>query len=117
MKTLYITQGNNVVVDNDNNSCNKMEATRIGINDAFLVKEPMHVVYGYGEEHKEFDVDVDDIILTFYVSEFKTRIIAIQNEEWSDILKDYEAKKQEEKERWAAAKADTECSDKKCSSC
>lgn len=49
MKTLYITRGNNIVVDKESNTANKLKTCRQSIDDIFLVKEPMHVVYGSGE--------------------------------------------------------------------
>ena len=111
MKTLYISGNSNIVIDQENNSCNKLERCRQGIDDIFLIKEPMHVVYGYGEKHHEADVEPNDIVITFYGDEFDTRMIVVKNEDWANNLIAYDKKMQEQKERWAAEK----CCD--CESC
>lgn len=117
MKTLYITGGSNIVVDSDNNYCNRYERTRSAIDDVYLVKEPMHVVYGFGEKHKEVDVEPNDIIVTFYTDEFDTKMIVVKNEDWTNNLLAFEKKQQEEKERWAAEKADEGCNCESCGKC
>lgn len=101
MKTLYISR-RNILIDSENNSCDSIPSSRAGIEDIYLAKEPMRVVYGLGNCHKEADVEAGDIIVTFYVDDFKTKMIVVKNEEWADIILDYEKKQQEEKERWAA---------------
>ena len=93
MKTLYITRGNNILIDTENSAANKIET-----------KEPMHVVFGVGEYSKEFDVDANDIILTFYPKEFKNQAIVVKNAEWLENILEYEKEMEEEKIRWAASK-------------
>jgi hypothetical protein len=77
----------------------------------------MHVVYGCGEKHHEADVEPNDIVITFYVDDFDTRMIVVKNEDWANNLATYEKKLQEEKERWAAERKnlDINCCD--CESC
>lgn len=108
MKTLYITRGNNILVDTENNTANRIDTARQGIDNMYVAKEPMHVVYGVGEYHRETDVDANDIIVTFYPSEFKNKMLIIKNPEWVENILDYEAKQQEEKIRWAEAKTNNE---------
>lgn len=104
MKTLYITRGNNILIDTENSAANKIETCRQGIDCVYVAKEPMHVVYGVGEYSKEFDVDANDIILTFYPKEFKNQAIVVKNAEWLENILEYEKKMEEEKMRWAASK-------------
>ena len=101
MKTLYITQGSNIVIDESTNSCSSLNTERQSINSIYLVKEPMHVVYGYGDDNEKLSVSKDDIIITFYNNDFKKKIVVVHSPEWADVLKDYNKKIQEEKERWA----------------
>ena len=53
MKTLYITRGNNIVVDTENNTVDRISCDRTAIDDLYRVKEPMHVVYQRGEYKRE----------------------------------------------------------------
>lgn len=107
MKTLYITQGNNILVDSENNTANRLKADRTSIDSMYLIDEPMHVVYGTGEYKRELDAEPGDIVLTFYHSEFKDKIIILKKaEEWSNNIMDYREKEQQEKLRWAQAKCE-----------
>jgi len=109
MKTFYISRGSNILVDPETNTCDRISSDRQSIESIYLVKEPMHVVYGYGEQHKEVDVDTDDIIVTFYSEDYNTRMVVVHNDEWADNIKTYNRKRQEEKERWAQEKQCQEC--------
>lgn len=111
MKTLYLTENNNIVIDTDNNSADRINRARLAINDAFIIKEPMHVVYGFDGNKKEMDADKGDIVITFYEDSFPNKVIVIKNDQWVENLLEYEKKEQEEKERWAAQK----CAD--CGKC
>lgn len=114
MKTLYISTNNNILIDTENNTCNTLKRSRQGIDDIFLVKEPMHVIYGYNDKHHEADVEPNDIIVTFYADEFDKRMIVVKNEDWANNLIAYEKKEQEEKERWAKSQAEKCCD---CDNC
>ncbi len=108
MKTLYITRGNNILIDEEYNKCEHLDTQRQGIDAIYFAKEPMHVVYGYGEHNESMDVEAEDIIVTFYVDDFKKRMVVIRSEEWANNLKEYTNKLQEEKERWAKNKIEDE---------
>lgn len=101
MKTFYISHGSNILIDKETNECNRVTSERQAIDSIYLVNEPMHIVYGYGDERKEVDADANDIIITFYTDEFKTRMVVVKNDEWVENIKVYNQKRQEEKERWA----------------
>ena len=111
MKTLYISRGNNILIETENNTANKLESSRQGIDNLFIAKEPMHVVYGYGEDNEEFDVDTNDIIITFYPKEFKNKALVIKNEKWLENITEYDKAQQEEKERWASINTPIKASD------
>lgn len=104
MKTLYITRSNNILIDAEKNTANKLETSRQGIDNIYVAKEPMHIVYGVGEYKREFDVDTNDIIITFYPKEFKYQAIVVKNNEWVENIFEYEKAEQAEKERWAENK-------------
>ena len=107
MKTAYITKGCNIVVDEEVKSVKRLDNQRTGIDYIYLAEEPMHVIYGYGEYNKEFDVEKGDIIVVFYPDVFKNKIVIIKNAEWLENLVEYNKECQEDKERWAASKLDT----------
>lgn len=54
----------------------------------------MHIVYGVGEYKREFDVDTNDIIITFYPKEFKYQAIVVKNNEWVENIFEYEKAEQ-----------------------
>lgn len=102
MKTLYFNDGCNIIIDSETDSCSRLISQREAISSVYLVEEPMHVVYGEGEERKEFDVKKDDILVKFYESNFPNRIVVVKNKDWVKNLKDYNKYEQEMKEQWAA---------------
>lgn len=101
MKTLYITRGNNIVVDTENNTVDRISCDRTAIDDLYRVKEPMHVIYQRGEYKREADVVPGDLIITFYENDFLHQMIVVKNSDWVETLDAYEKQQQEEKERWA----------------
>ena len=102
MKTLYITRGNNIVVDTENNTVDRISCERTAIDDLYRVKEPMHVIYQRGEYKREADVVPGDLVITFYDNDFLHQMIVVKNSDWAETLDAYEKQQQEEKEKWAA---------------
>jgi hypothetical protein len=103
MKTLYISNGSNILIDTEENTANTVDSQREAIQRIYLAEEPMHVVYGSGEYKREVDVKKDDIIVTFYTDDFENRIVVVKNKDWANNLKKYNKRQQEIKEQWAAA--------------
>lgn len=104
MKTLYVTRGSNIMVDQENNTADRLSSSRNAIEYIYLIKEPIHVVYGYGEYKREVDAEPGDIVVTFYDNVFKNQIVVVKNADWVENLTLFEKEEQEEKERWAAAR-------------
>lgn len=102
MKTLYINNNSNIVVDIETDSCDRLTGERVGIQNIYLAKEPMRVIYESGEYKKTADVVKDDLIITFYDSDFKHRMIVVKSEDWVENLEKYNEHMQELKEKWAA---------------
>ena len=102
MKTLYVTQGTNILIDEENKGCGQMKESRGGIDSIFLVKEPMKVVWGYNGNSESVTVEENDIIITFYTKEFEKKLIVVKNEDWANNIKQYDAAMEEEKLRWAS---------------
>lgn len=114
MKTLYLTTGGSICIDPDENYVDRMPSERECINRIYLAKEPMHVVYGDGEYKRELDVKKDDIIITFYSSDWKERIVVAKSKDWVKNLKEWNKEEQRRKEEWAKAQAekiDPDCCD------
>lgn len=102
MKTLYISNGSNILIDTEENTANSLSTQREAIQRIYLAEEPMHVVYGSGEYKREVDVKKDDIIVTFYTDDFENRIVVVKSKDWANNLKKYNKRQQEIKENWAA---------------
>lgn len=109
MKTLYINNTCNIIIDSENESCGHLSSQREAISSVYLVEEPMHVIYGEDENRKEFDVKKDDIIIRFYEEHFPNRAIVVKNKDWAKNIKDYNKYQQELKEQWAAKRSECEC--------
>ena len=106
MKTLYLSNScANIVVDQEANTCDAMSRCVESIRSIYLADEPMHVVYQYGDKRREFDVEKDDIIVTFYSSEFSEPVIVAKSADWVKNIKDYREAEQKRKEEWAAKQA------------
>lgn len=101
MKTLYISDGSNILIDTEENTANIIGNQREAIQRIYLAEEPMHVVYSSGEYKREVDVKKDDLIVTFYTDEFENRMIVVKSKDWANNLKKYNKRQQELKEKWA----------------
>lgn len=114
MKTLYVTRGNNIAIDTETNSVSRLDSARSAIDYIYVAPEQMHVVYECGEYKRELDVEKNDIIITFYESKFKNKIVVVKSEEWYNNIEQYEKELQEEKEKWAAKQCENS---ENCPSC
>lgn len=104
MKTLYLTRGNNILVDKENDTTGRLDTCRQAIDYIYLVEEPMHVIYQYGETRSEVDAEAGDLIITFYDKVFKNQMIVVKHEQWAENIREYIKHEQEEKLRWAESK-------------
>lgn len=114
MKTFYISSyTGNIVVDLDTNEIDSISSSREAISRLYLIKEDMHIIYGKGDNRKEFDVHKDDIVIVFYENKFKNGIVVAHSPEWVENLKAYEEEEQKIKEEWAKNKCEdsTPCTD------
>lgn len=119
MKTLYLTNSSaNIWVDTDTDEVGRLYTEdRYQIRDLILFDENMHVVYGDSEEKCEADVKKGDIIIIFYSGEKNPNKFAIvKSKEWRQNIIAKHKLDQEEKERWAKAKAETPTCDN-CEDC
>ena len=108
---MYLTAASGMIIDTDNNYVEKAEGERDHISRIILAKEPMHVVFGEGdsEYNREFDVEKDDLIITFYrVEKGGHRVIVAKSSDWVHNIKLYNDAEQKRKEEWAAHKMDQE---------
>lgn len=125
MKTLYLTDSSaNIWIDTDNGTSGSLGTVdRYDMRNIFLIEEPMHVIYNYGEEHIEMDVKKGDLLATFYTRDsFKHKIGVLKSKEWRENIIAYNKAQQKAKEEWAAKQAstiDTPCCDscENCKSC
>lgn len=116
MKTLYLTSnGSNIYVEPETNSCGKIDSSREAINRIYLVDEEMHIVYQAGEYKRELDAAPGDIIVTFYENAFVNRIVVVKNEDWAENLIKEREEEQKRKEEWAAQIKDAKCAT--CENC
>lgn len=117
MKTLYICNNSNILIDTEENTANAIDTQREAIQRIYLAEEPMHVVYGSGEYKREVDVKKDDLIITFYTDDFENRMIVVKSKDWANNLKKYNKRQQELKEKWAAEKGCTDEASPCCDCC
>lgn len=114
MKTLYMTPGTNIVVDTDNNKASQLDSAPQSINRIYMADDDMHLVFDSGEQHIETDVTAGDIIITFYASQFKYRMIVVKSNEWVENITLENERNQKIREEWAAKKLAESCD---CESC
>lgn len=116
MKTWYITRGNNIFVNTEDNTAIRYNASRSAIDDVFLMKEDTHIVYSYNGYKKELDAKAGDIVVTFYAQEFPTPIVIVNNEDWKNNITAYDELMQKQKEEWAAKKS-ADINTQECTDC
>ena len=115
MKTMFIREANNMVLDHDTQDVSYIDSSIECIHRIYVAPEDMHVIYKRGDTKEEADVKKDDIIITFYTEKFEKRMIVVKSEAWINNIKNYEKKVQAEKEEWAAKKLDEVCEE--CAPC
>lgn len=119
MKTLYLSAVSNILVDTENGKADMIpENDRYDVQRVYYIEEPMHVIFGLGDEKSEFDAKKGDIILTFYnrQSANAPTVALVKSPAWSKRIKAIHAYDQKQKEEWAARKAETDC-EKCCAEC
>lgn len=107
MKTAYLTQNKNIVIDEATNEVSELyDIGRYNINRIYKISEPTHIVYGSGEDKRELHADDGDIVITFDVNDYTpNKVIIINSKEWVENIKGHEARVQKEKEEWAQRNA------------
>lgn len=105
MKTMYIANNTNVVVDTEKQEFDNISSEREAISHIYIIPEKMNIVVKNGENKVEFEADTDDILITFYESAFDVPAVIVKSKDWLNNIKGYNRKIQEEKERWAEQKA------------
>ena len=105
MKTMYIANNTNVVVDAEKQEFNNISSEREAISRIYIIPEKMKVVVRNGEKNVEFDAEADDILITFYESSFDVPAVIVKSKDWLNNIKGYNRKVQEEKEKWAKQNA------------
>lgn len=112
MKTLYLTQAtSNIVVDKESDIVDTLPVVdRYTIRNLYLAEEPMHVVYGFGDQKEEIDVKKGDLVALFYGRKGLENIpvlTTIKCPVWVKRIKKNLELDQKEREEWAKEKADS----------
>ena len=107
MKTMYVSDNTNIVVDLDTQALSHMDSKREGISRIYLIPEDMKVIVKKGENTIELNAEKDDLLITFYENTFSNPAIIVKNSEWVKNINEYDAEMQAQRERWAAEKAAT----------
>ena len=117
MKTMYIADGSNIVINHETQEATHMESCREAINRIYRITEDMHIFYGSGENKKDLYAKDGDILIVFYESLFPNTIILVNSAEWSENLQAYEDAVQREKEEWAKKHANDNLTACPCCDC
>ena len=105
MKTLFINNGGNMVVDKETNEIGSLDSCREAISRIYMIEEDMDVVVKNGDKSITLKAEADDLLVVFYESSFENPAVLIKSKEWRDNIDGYNKKIQKEKEEWAAKKA------------
>lgn len=117
MKTLYFTCGNNNIwLDKETDETGRLERQSSYNIDAFyLIEEPMHIVYQYGDIREEIDVKKGDILAKWDCSkDVKNHLTIIKSKGMSENFKHFIIEEQKRKEEWAAK---NDCCGDNCEAC
>lgn len=110
MKTLYLVDANtNIVVDSESQDASTLQSkNRYSFRSYYIIDEPMHVVYGEGENKQEVDVKKGDILILFYTNQLiknQPAVVVAKSPVWVRREKALEKAEQKEREEWAKKKA------------
>lgn len=107
MKNLFITSEGNVSFDTETQECNPCGSDISNVRRVFLIDEPTHVVYKFGDKTSDVYAEPDDIIVVFYNNDaFKNQMVLAKSAKWVDNIRSYRAAEQKRKEEWAAKNAE-----------
>ena len=106
MKTMYIGNGNNIIVDKEKDEISHIDPSREAISRIYKIDEDMTILIDRGEKKYTLNAKSGDILVVFYEDTFEHPAVLINSKEWNENINDYNAKQQAKKEAWAKAKAE-----------
>ena len=113
MKTMYVSDNTNIVVDFDTQVASHLDSKREGISRIYLIPEDMKIIVKKGDKSIELNAEKDDLLITFYENTFTNPAVLVKSTEWINNINEYDAEIQAQKEKWASSKNDlmgnTEC--------
>ena len=107
MKKFIISDNGCVGLDLETEEIFSLDTQREGISRIFMTQEPMTVTVKKNGKEYELTAKKDDLIITFYDSDFDYPVIIVKNKEWVKNLKNYEKLMQKRKEEWAKSKCES----------
>lgn len=109
MKKLLLNNGYLFQIDLDANTVKKANYQRGPIDTVYLIKEDCTLTYQEGDNTEDVDVKKDDIVITFYDSDYPNKALVISNDKWAANIKAAESAEQKRKEEWAEKKCQCDC--------
>ena len=107
MKTMYIYNGANMVVDTKTQEISSMDSCREAISRIYKIEEDTDIIVKKNDgSYYNLKGSAGDILIVFYENYFENPAVLISSKEWSDNLDGYARKIQKEKEEWAKRNAD-----------
>lgn len=121
MKTLYFTHGrNNIWCDKETDEAGRLEnLSTYHIDGYYLIEEPMHIVYQYGDIREELDVKKGDILVKWDLGkDVKNHLTVVKSKGMLENFKHFIAEEQRRNEEWAKQqKGDDSCENCECGTC
>lgn len=109
MKKFLINNSGSIIFDSETEELSTLDSTREGISRIWLMKEPMTIVYQYGDNKYELNAKKGDIVIKFYDSDFPFPVVIAKSKEWVKNLEAYDKVMQERKEKWAKEQNECKC--------
>lgn len=106
MKKMFISNGNNMVVDTETNEITNLDSCREAISRIYMLDEDIDIIVKKNNgECITLKGSTGDLLIIFYEGLFDNPAVLINSKEWRDNIEGYNRKIQKEKEEWAAKKA------------
>ena len=105
MKNFIIADGGALMFDTDTQNVTTVDSKRESIRRIWVADEDAHLKANFGEYTKEADIKAGDIVIAFWDQDFPNKVVVINNDEWLENLKTYDAIMQARKEEWAKNKS------------
>lgn len=113
MKKWYITPSTNILINEDNDYAERVGDNYTSLCSCYIAPEDCIVKFSSSKEggFDEYQVKKGQILFTFYSANLPNQLVIFDSDALRENIESYNKDIQEEKEKWAESKANTNVND------